>query len=145
MKVVDNREARVIFAEDLRLLPGKNRIEGADLRLWEHAKKNDVVKHMLRPQGGKPAMLVEETIDTGDEGETLELVEGLNDVEVLEAMQGSETRPAVLKAIAAKLKKLGPTPEQEKAIAEGEKKDAANRKAAARAQGKPAPETEPKE
>lgn len=130
MKVVDNREARVVYAEDLQLIPGKNLLDTPEkIRLWDHAKKNDVVGHMLREK-----KLVEEgSAAEDDEAEAVELVQGTNDVAVLETLREKESRPAVLKAIDAKLEKLGPTPEQKKALADAEAKNAGNRKEAAKA------------
>lgn len=129
MKVVDNREARLIGAEDLQLMPGKNLLDTPDkVALWEQAKKNDVVKHMLRAK-----MLVEEGVDEEDTGEVVSLINETLDYAVLEAMKETETRSEVLKAIDAQLAKLGPTDEQKQKLDEQKKRDDKSRKEAAKA------------
>lgn len=118
MKVVDNTQPRLIHAEDLRLMPGKNPLDDAKARLWEQAKKNDVVQHMLREKH-----LVEEGFDESDTAEVVRMVSETVDYEVLEAMKEREKRPEVLLAIQKQLDKLGPTAEQKKQLDEQAERD----------------------
>lgn len=124
MKVIKNTMPRAHFVDELLLKPGANALTLEQAAAWEHAKKTiPLVQHHL-----KVGDLVEEGFEADAPAElpldeALRLASETMDLDQLDQMKATETRPQVLAVIAAQIEALGPNAEQRQKMKDQAEKD----------------------